>query len=108
MEQSLSTRCFTQDRKYFYIAFLEFARRCPEMKASLYVPRNDLPLLANEECFSIVCDLLDFCSYGRLALKGMMPQLFQYLRENRKSRSNPVLCQEQSVASCTDFHPDAA
>lgn len=110
MEQSLADGCFTQDRKHFYLEFLEFVRQYPEMKVSLYVPRDDLPLLAKKECSSIVCDLLDLCESGRLTLIGTMPRphLLEYLRGVGKGQSNPILFQEERVGRYTDSHPGVA
>ena len=109
MEQSFSAGCGTQGRKYFYTEFLEFARQYPEMKISLHVPRNDLYLLAKEECFSIVSDLVDLCLSGRLTLMGKMrqPQLLEYLREIKKGQRAPILFQEK-VGSTTNSHPRVA
>lgn len=74
MEQSLSSaRRFTQVRKSFYLELLEFTRQNPKMKVSLHVPRRDLPLLAADECSSIVDDLLNLCESGRLTLTGAVP-----------------------------------
>ena len=110
MDGSFSAACFTQGREYFYIEFLEFARRYPEVKICLYVPQNDLPLLAKEGSSSIVCDLLTLCESGRLTLVGIMPRphLLEYLRGIRNGKSNPIPFQEESVGGFWDSHPNTA
>ncbi|MBI3014611.1 MAG: hypothetical protein HYY65_06045 [Candidatus Tectomicrobia bacterium] len=110
MEQSLSPGFFVQGRKLFYTEFLEFAGRYPEMRISLYVPQNDLPLLANEECSSIVRGLLNLCESGRLILMGMIPRshLLAYLREIRTGFRNPLLPPDEIPGNPMDPYPDAA
>lgn len=88
MVQSISPDFATTSRKEFYTDFLEFTRRCPEIKVSLRIPRDDLPLLSEEGWFPIVCDLLDLCESDRLAVMGMSPgmHLFEYLAEIKRMR----------------------
>jgi len=85
MGQSVSVDLFSENRKEFYLHFLEFARRYPEIMVSLYIPRDDLSLLAEEGWLSIVCDLLDLCESDRLTLVGAIPRfhLLEYLHEIR-------------------------
>ena len=91
MGQSVSLGSFSEVRKEFYTQFLEFARHYPEIKVSLYVPRDDLYLLSEEGWLSVVCDLLDLCECDRLTLIGAIPRphLLAYLQEIKKGWGNP-------------------
>lgn len=99
-----------ESRKKFYREFLEFARRHPQMRVSLYIPRSDLNLLASEGCFSIARSLSDLCLSGRLVLTRKMPRpgLLATLRAVRGTRSAPVLGRGKEAARPADFHPNAA
>lgn len=91
MEHSPRVGSFPERRKAFYREVLDFAGRHPGMKVSLFIPRSDLPVLAGEGCFSLVCELLEFCSSGRFLLRGAMrrAELLEYLQEIRKGGSKP-------------------
>lgn len=101
---------FTQSRKKFYLDFLQFAHRHPEMRVFLYIPSSDLNLLASEECFSIAASLSDLCLSGRLALTREMPRLdlLDTLRALRNDRSASGVRRGIKDESSTGFHPNAA
>ncbi len=91
MTQSVSLGLFAENRKEFYTHFLDFARQYPEIKVSLYVPRDDLYLLAEEGWSAIVTGLVDLCESDRITLIGAIPRLhlLEYLSGIKKSRENP-------------------
>ncbi len=99
----------TKDRKEFYVEFLDFVRRYPEMRMSLYVPKSDLNFLINEGCYSIACDLMDLCLSGRLALTRKMPRpdLMATLRALRELEPCGNL-RAGRIENSTDSHPHAA
>jgi len=78
-----------ESRREFYLRLLDFARRYPEVKVSLYIPGSDLTFFTEKEWLSIACDLLDLCESGRLTLMGIMRSFhfLEYLRAIRKGRA---------------------
>lgn len=90
MEHTVSVPSLAESRKHFYDEFLAFVRQYPEMKVCLYVPRDDLPLMARGEWSPIVRELLALCESGRLSLAGMMPRphLLEYLHQVSRDRKS--------------------
>lgn len=90
MHHSDERRNLAENRREFYIQFLEFTRHYPDVQVSLYVPRDDFGLFEEEEWFFIVCELLKLCQAGRLTLVGLIPRLdllrhFRKIKEKREA-----------------------